>query len=65
MIFLPLFAAVACLFVPANTARWTALLTTLVLFGLGCTLWAHNGSSPNIRRSSAASLGRSASTASR
>ena len=41
MIFLPLLAAVACLFVSANTARWTALLTTLVLFGLGCTLWAN------------------------
>ena len=41
MIFLPLFAAVVCLFVPAKTARWTALLTTFVLFGLGCVLWLH------------------------
>ena len=41
MIFLPLFAAVVCLFVCANAARWTALVTTLVLFGLGCFLWAN------------------------
>ncbi len=41
MIFLPLFAAVMCLFVSANTARWTALATTLVLFGMGCWLWAN------------------------
>ena len=41
MIFLPLFAAVVCLFVPAKTARWTALVTTFVLFGLGCFLWSH------------------------
>ncbi len=40
MIFLPLFAAVACLFVSASAARWLALGTTLVLFVLGCLLWA-------------------------
>ena len=40
MIFLPLLAAVACLFVRAETARWIALVATLALFGLGLLLWA-------------------------
>ncbi len=39
MIFLPLFAAVACLFVPAQTARWIALAATLGDFALGVLLW--------------------------
>ena len=41
MIFIPLFAAVVSLFVGANAARWTALATTLLLFVLGCALWAN------------------------
>ncbi|WP_114229001.1 MULTISPECIES: NADH-quinone oxidoreductase subunit M [Sphingomonas] len=40
MILLPLLAAIACLFVQANAARWAALITTLVLFGLGLLMWA-------------------------
>ena len=36
----PLVGAGVCLFVEANMARWTALLATLVTFGLGVTLWA-------------------------
>jgi NADH-quinone oxidoreductase subunit M len=40
MIVLPVVAAVVCLYISANAARWTALLTTLVNFGLGCLLWA-------------------------
>lgn len=40
MIFLPLFAAVACLFASASGARWTALVTTFALLGLGIVLWA-------------------------
>ena len=41
MIALPLAAAVACLFLSAQGARWTALVTTLVLFVLGIVLWAN------------------------
>src|SRR4028119_1210352 len=41
MIALPLLAALACLFVSANAARWLALGTTLVLFALGLLLWAN------------------------
>ncbi|MBX9729219.1 MAG: NADH-quinone oxidoreductase subunit M, partial [Sphingopyxis sp.] len=40
MIVLPVVAAVVCLYISANAARWTALLTTLVNFGLGCLMWA-------------------------
>jgi NADH-quinone oxidoreductase subunit M len=40
MIFLPLLAAVGCLFVRAEAARWIALAATLALFGLGLALWA-------------------------
>ncbi|URD61486.1 NADH-quinone oxidoreductase subunit M [Sphingomonas sp. KRR8] len=39
MIALPLLAALACLFVRADRARWIALGTTLLLFVLGCLLW--------------------------
>ena len=39
MIFLPLLAGVACLFVPARTARWIALAATLADFALGVLLW--------------------------
>jgi NADH-quinone oxidoreductase subunit M len=41
MIVLPLAAAVGCLFLGANGARWTALVTTLLLFVLGLVLWAN------------------------
>jgi NADH-quinone oxidoreductase subunit M len=40
MLALPLFAGIACLFVGANAARWTALLATLGTFALGIVLWA-------------------------
>ncbi len=33
--------AIVCLYVSANAARWTALVTTLAAFGLGCLLWAN------------------------
>ena len=36
---LPLIAGMACLFVNANAARWTALLTTLVELAIGAWLW--------------------------
>ncbi len=39
MIALPLLAALACLFVRAETARWIALGTTLLLLALGVLLW--------------------------
>jgi NADH-quinone oxidoreductase subunit M len=39
MVLLPLAAAAACLFISANAARWTALITTLVLFAMGIALW--------------------------
>ena len=34
-------AAVACVFLKDNAARWIALLATLAAFGLGCLLWAN------------------------
>jgi len=34
-------AAIICLFLNAQAARWLALLTTLVLFVLGIVLWAN------------------------
>ncbi|MEG3122823.1 NADH-quinone oxidoreductase subunit M [Sphingomonas sp. GB1N7] len=39
MLAIPAVAAVACLFVSANTARWLALAATLVDFVLGIGLW--------------------------
>ncbi|MEP6346867.1 MAG: NADH-quinone oxidoreductase subunit M, partial [Parasphingorhabdus sp.] len=41
MMGLPMLAAIICLFLNAQAARWLALLTTLVLFGLGVVLWAN------------------------
>ena len=41
MIGVPLAAALACLLVGAATARWVALLATLVDFALGVVLWGH------------------------
>ncbi|RST32201.1 NADH-quinone oxidoreductase subunit M [Sphingomonas ginkgonis] len=40
LIAVPLLAALACLFVSASSARWIALVATLVDFALGCVLWA-------------------------
>jgi NADH-quinone oxidoreductase subunit M len=40
MILLPLAAALICLFVSANVARWIALGVTFVLLALGIDLWA-------------------------
>ena len=39
MIGVPLVAALACLLVQAGTARWIALLATLVDFALGVVMW--------------------------
>ncbi|MEO7365027.1 MAG: NADH-quinone oxidoreductase subunit M [Sphingomicrobium sp.] len=36
---LPLVAGMACLFVGANAARWTALIATLIEFAIGVWLW--------------------------
>ncbi|URW76573.1 NADH-quinone oxidoreductase subunit M [Sphingomonas donggukensis] len=41
MLAVPLFAAIACLFVNAATARWLALGATLIDFALGVLLWAN------------------------
>ena len=41
MLAVPLVAAAACLLVSASTARWLALLATLVDFVLGLVLWSH------------------------
>ena len=41
MIFLPLIAAVVCIFVSAPAARWTALGATLANFALGVLLWVN------------------------
>ena len=41
MIFVPLFSALACLFVSAQSARWIALAATLVDLLLGIGLWTH------------------------
>ncbi|MGN6376365.1 MAG: NADH-quinone oxidoreductase subunit M [Sphingomonas sp.] len=41
MLAIPAVAAVACLFLSANAARWLALLATLVDLVLGIVLWAH------------------------
>jgi len=40
MLAIPAIAAVACLFVSANAARWIALIATLVDLLLGIVLWA-------------------------
>ncbi|MES2147483.1 MAG: NADH-quinone oxidoreductase subunit M, partial [Pseudomonadota bacterium] len=40
LIWLPLVAALVCLFVSANAARWIALGATLVDLALGAALWA-------------------------
>ena len=40
MLLVPLVAAIACLFVDARTARWTALAATLANLVLGIQLWA-------------------------
>ncbi|WP_336960212.1 NADH-quinone oxidoreductase subunit M [Sphingobium aquiterrae] len=40
MMAVPMAGAIACLFSGANTARWIALLATLVDFVLGILLWA-------------------------
>ncbi|HVF82816.1 MAG TPA: NADH-quinone oxidoreductase subunit M [Sphingomicrobium sp.] len=40
MIALPLLAALACLFVRADAARWIALVATLIELALGLGLWA-------------------------
>jgi NADH-quinone oxidoreductase subunit M len=39
MLLIPLAAAIVCLCVSANTARWVALLATLVELALGILLW--------------------------
>ncbi len=39
MLAVPMAAAVACLFVSANAARWIALLATLIDLALGIVLW--------------------------
>jgi hypothetical protein len=39
MLAVPLVAAIACLFVDARTARWTALAATLINLALGVQLW--------------------------
>jgi NADH-quinone oxidoreductase subunit M len=41
MIAIPAIAAVACLFLSANAARWLALLATLIDLVLGIVLWTH------------------------
>ncbi len=41
MIWLPVLAACLCLAVSAQQARWIALVTTLLLFVLGCLLWVN------------------------
>jgi len=40
MLLVPLIGALLCLFVEANAARITALVTTLITFALGVALWA-------------------------
>ena len=39
MLAVPMAAAIACLFVSANAARWIALLATLIDLALGIVLW--------------------------
>ena len=40
MMAVPMAGAIACLFASANSARWIALVATLVDFALGIALWA-------------------------
>lgn len=40
MLLVPFAGALACLFVGASGARWTALAATLLTFGMGVVLWA-------------------------
>jgi NADH-quinone oxidoreductase subunit M len=39
MLAVPFFAAIACLWLSANAARWTALWATIATFALGVVLW--------------------------
>ena len=39
MLAVPLLGAIACLFLVANAARWTALIATLANLALGILLW--------------------------
>jgi NADH-quinone oxidoreductase subunit M len=39
MLAIPMVAAIACLFASANTARWLALIATLIDLALGIVLW--------------------------
>jgi NADH-quinone oxidoreductase subunit M len=41
MLLVPAVAALLCLFVSANAARWTALIATLIDFALGVLLWVN------------------------
>ncbi len=41
MLALPMAAAILCLFLSANAARWTALAATMALLALGVLLWAN------------------------
>jgi NADH-quinone oxidoreductase subunit M len=41
MLAIPAIAAIACLFLSAESARWTALVATLVDLVLGIVLWSH------------------------
>ncbi len=41
MMAVPMAGAIACLFVGANSARWIALIATLIDFVLGMALWAN------------------------
>ena len=41
MLAVPLVAAIACLFLDATNARWTALAATLVNLALGVLLWVN------------------------
>jgi NADH-quinone oxidoreductase subunit M len=47
MLVIPAVAAVACLFANAQTARWIALIATLVDFALGIVLWVNFDIGPN------------------
>ncbi len=41
MIAIPLLSGLACLYVPATTARWVALAATLADLALGTAMWVH------------------------
>ena len=40
LIFVPLVAGAICLFLNASGARWTALIATMLDFGMSLYLWA-------------------------